>query len=305
MNMVKCILVGLAMLTLSACASTSGDIPFNSFGQKVAESVVTVSNNNRDLRVCWMAAGAVEVMTDLAQKDGNAYAALGSLSLLQGAIDNARQTDALWAETDAADVTLLFAKVLKDVGRSRLSQVLLGGPTVSNFLNVAKRTIVLTVKGHAVLKDINNVLRGVEDGTIDKVVAWRACEDRTARNRNILRMMIGLSVSSMEKSWGTETVELDLIFPDGWLNGIQVVEKPTFEKQFILAGGGGGTSPFDWLMTDEGWLDWWPVDITGGDGPAPAYWPPGSTSFVRDRPWIGGTNFAGGEHGMLEWKPII
>ncbi len=198
MNVIKCLLVGIAMLTLSACANTTGDVPFNSFGQKVAESVVEVSDANRDLRVCWMAAGAIEVMTDLAQKGGNAQEALGNLYLLQGAIDKARRMGTLWVETDSADVALLFAKVLKDVGRSRLSQVLLGGPTIGNFLNVANRTLILTVKSHAVLKDINNVLKGVESGAINKVDAWHACEDRTAMNRNSLRMMLGLTVSSTE-----------------------------------------------------------------------------------------------------------
>ncbi len=152
-----------------------------------------------------MAAGAIEVMTDLAQKGGNAQVALGSISLLQGAIDKARNLDPLWAETDAADVTLLFANALKAVEQSRLSQAFLGGPSIGNFLNMAKRTVVLTVKGRAVIKDINRVLRGVEGGVITKVAAWKACEDRTAMNRNSLRMMLGLTVSSLPEQWGTQS----------------------------------------------------------------------------------------------------
>ncbi|KKM16544.1 hypothetical protein LCGC14_1684770 [marine sediment metagenome] len=170
MKLLKFLLVGLAMLTLSACATFNDEVPLGSFGQKVAESVVDVSKANRDLRICWMAAGAIEVMTDLAQRGGNAQVAFGSISLLQGAIDKARNLDPFWAETDAADVTLLFANALKAVEQSRLSQAFLGGPSIGNFLNMAKRTVVLTVKGRAVIKDINRVLRGVEDGTIDKVV---------------------------------------------------------------------------------------------------------------------------------------
>ena len=195
MTILKSLLIGFVMLILSACATPDGEVPLNPLGQKVADAVVDVSEDNRNLRICWMTAGAIEVMTDLAQKGGNAQETLSTLFLMQGAIDKARNVDVLWAETDAADVSLLFAKVLKDVGRSRLSQILLGGPTIGNFLNVSKRTVVLTVKGHAVLRDINRVLKGVEAGTIDKVEAWRACEDRTAMNRNTLRMMLGLTVS--------------------------------------------------------------------------------------------------------------
>ncbi len=213
MKLIKGLLIGLAMLTLSACTNPTSDVPFNSFGQIVANSVVEVSDANRDLRVCWMAAGAIEVMTDLAQKGGNAQEALGNLYLLQGAIDKARRMNTLWVETDSADVALLFAKVLKDVGRSRLSQVLLSSPTIGNFLNVTKRTIILTVKGHAVLKDINNVLKGVEDGSIDKVDAWWACGDRTEMNRNSLRMMLGLTVSSAPEQWGPQG---GTDFAEGW-----------------------------------------------------------------------------------------
>ena len=197
MTRFKAFLVGLAMITLGACAAaTGGDgkVPLGSLGQRVADAVVDVSDENRDLRICWLAAGAIEVMTDMAQRgSGDAMQSLGHLMLLQSAIDKARMSDSFWIETDNADVALLFATVLKDVGKSRLSQILLGGPTVTNFLNVARRTVVLTVKGHAVMRDINRVLQGVEDGVIKKVDAWKSCENRTAINRNILYMLSGVS----------------------------------------------------------------------------------------------------------------
>jgi hypothetical protein len=234
MNTFKALFIGLCMLALGACSivPNDGKIPLGSLGQQVAGAVVDVSNENRDLRVCWLAAGAVEVMTDLAQQAGGAEAvrALGHLALLQGAIDKARMTDPFWIETDTADVALLFAAVLKDVDKSRLSQILLGGPTVTNFLNVAKRIMVLTVKGHAVMKDINRVLTAVEAGEMQKVAAWKACEDRTAMNRNTLRALTGgPTLSSTETMLpmpgfisggggtgpygGTQTGELDLIYP--------------------------------------------------------------------------------------------
>lgn len=215
MKLLKSLFFGLAVLTLSACATTNEESPFNSFGQKASDAVVDVSDVNRDLRICWMTAGAIEVMTDLAQRGGDVPTALSTLTLMQGAIDKARNFDALWAETDAADVSFLFARVLKDMGRSRLSQMLLDGPTIGNFLNVAKRTIVLTVKGYAVLRDINRVLTGVETGIIDKVKAWKACEDRTAMNRNSLRMMLGLTVSYTGEFVGPQIVG----WGHGWIGG--------------------------------------------------------------------------------------
>ena len=188
--------VALALATyvfLTGCASVggAGKVPLGSLGQKVADSLVEVRPENRDIRICLIAAGAIEVMTDLAQRGGDARLALGNLMLLQNAIDGARMTSTLWPETDNADVALLFASVLKDAGKSRAAQILAGGPTISNFLNIAKRAVVLTVKGHAVLLDINNMLAAVDEGSLEKVVAWKACEDRTAMNRRILQVLTG------------------------------------------------------------------------------------------------------------------
>lgn len=286
MNIFRSLIAGIAMLTLSACAMPSGEVPTSPLGQVVAETIVEVSDVNRDLRICWMAAGAIEVMTDLAQQDGGAQDALGGLTMLQGAIDKARNTDTLWAETDAADVSLLFAEVLKEMGKSRLSQILLGGPTVGNFLKVAKRTVILTVKGRAVMNDINSVLNGVEDGTITKVEAWKACEDRTATNRNSLRMMLGLTVSSTE-TFGTQTVIDPFDWIGGGSGGIGPFDWIGGTQSEI--GGGGGTGPFEkqtieWYLVSgvapfgtetiiypDGWI--------GGTHDVFAYWPPGNTSF--------------------------
>ncbi len=149
--------------------------------------------------------------------------------LLQGAIDKARMTDSFWIETDTADVALLFASVLKDVGKIRLAHILLGGPTVSNFLNVAKRTIILTVKGHAVMRDINRVLTAVDDDTIDKADAWRACENRTAMNRNTLHILTGGPTLSSTSFVAPALDGVAPVLAEGWMD----------EKQMITEGWAG------------------------------------------------------------------
>lgn len=246
MTQIKCLIAGLLMLVLSACAAPgedTGQVPLGPIGQRVADAVIDVSNENRGLRVCWLAAGAVEVMTNLAFEEGDVWEALGHLVLLQGAIDKAHSIDPLWIETDTADVALLFAAVLKDVGKSRLSQILLGGPTLSNFLNVAKRTVILTVKGSAVMRDINRVLQGVEDGIIQKVDAWKACEDRTAINRNALYVLTGGHTLSSMIGGGHGNVSGDA----GSVLGTQ-----TAEKAFL--GPGGTDFISDDAISPEQWL---------------------------------------------------
>ncbi len=243
MTRLKAGIAALMLLILTACAAPgtgTGEVPLGSLGQQVANAVIIVSDENRDLRVCWLAAGAVEVVTDLAQRGGNAKAALGHLILLQGAIDKARMADPFWIETDTADVALLFAAVLKDVGKSRLSQILLGGPTVTTFLDVAQRTVVLTVKGHAVMRDINRVLQGVEDGIIKKVDAWKACEDRTAMNRNTLYIMTGGSSLSSTSFWESTLAGIP---PFDWV--VQMSQGYALEPVLVgwPSGGGGKVSP--------------------------------------------------------------
>lgn len=220
MNLVRSLFAGLAMLLAGACANVGEDgaVPLGGIGQQIAEAIVDVSPENQDLRVCWIAAGAVEVITDLAQRSGGEEAgrALGHLTMMQGAIDNAKLgSDSLWAETNTADVSLMFASVLKDLGKNRLSQILIGGPTLSNFLDVAKRTVVLTVKGHAVMRDLNRTLLAVEEGTLDKATAWAACETRMEQNRNTLKALTGgITLSHDIIKQEIRRAELDLIGPD-------------------------------------------------------------------------------------------
>ena len=182
----------LSLFVVSGCANLDEGKPdYGSLGQKVADAVVEVRDEHRALRVCLLAAGAVEVMTDLAQYKGDAELALGKLILLQNAIDRSKRVSMLWFETDMADVALLFAKVLKDVGKSRIAYILLNGPTVSNFTYAAKRATIITVKGRAVLADINGMLRRVSEGTLDASLAWVACSKRMEMNRQVLMVLTG------------------------------------------------------------------------------------------------------------------
>ncbi len=287
MTLIRSLFAGLMILVVGACAGIGGDgkVPLGPLGQQIAEAVVSVNPENRDLRVCWLASGAVEVITDLAQRSGRVEAqkALGHVMMLQGAIDNARNTSTYWTESDAADVALMFAGVLKDVGKTRLAQILIGGPTLSNFLDIAQRTVVLTVKGHAVMRDINRTLQGVEDGTLDKADAWTACTERAAMNRNLLLLLTGATrlgeldliraggwiVATKEYGWIVATKEYDIIqaVADPIHGGISTeTMAPTLSKDILAEGWRDGTAlsstsffgvaPVDKsLYLAEGWLD--------------------------------------------------
>ncbi len=289
MNM-RSIFAGLMMmLAVGACTGIGdGRVPLGPIGQQIAEAVVDVSLENQDLRVCWLASGAVEVITDLAQRAGveEAGRALGHIVMLQGVIDKAGLSDSFWVETDTADVALLFAGVLKDLGKTRLSQILLGGPTLSNFLNIAKRTVVLTVKGHAVMRDINRTLDGVEDGTLDKAAAMQACENRMEMNRNTLRALTGGLTLSSTSFFGVAPnlmAEYDFIRPVGWEDvGGDAIGAMDWDMIYPETWvGGGGTGPY--AMGEE-WID-------PKDGDVVRVY----TEFVGGKPVDGDVTFGGWE----------
>ena len=182
-----------ALVLLSGCASIGGDGGVG-LSQKIADKVVKVDERYRPLRVCLMAAGMVEVMTDRVQTfdSGSAPEALGRLMALQGAIDTAKLASPLWVNTDMADVSFRFAAVLKDAGQSRLSQILLAGPSLSNLIDIAKRATLMASKGDALLVDINSMLSRVQGGTLTAEEVWAACEERMALNRRVLITMSGI-----------------------------------------------------------------------------------------------------------------
>ena len=191
--MIRHLVVGLVLLLTASCAVVGGEAYLNATG-KLADKVVPVVEKYRPLRVCLMAAGLVEVMTDRVQMFDGASApeAIGRLQSLQGAIDTAKLASPLWTNTDMTDVAIQFARVLKDAGRDKLGRVLMGGPSVMNFLNIATRASLIGAKGEAVLLDINAMLRGVQAATLTEEEVWSACEDRMYTNRRVLSILGGI-----------------------------------------------------------------------------------------------------------------
>lgn len=186
----KILAVALMLVVLTGCAT----VPGPGLGQRLADRVAIVSDEYRAVRTCLMAAAAVEILTDLTQdsRGGNASLVLGSLAIFQKAVDAMRTADTMWIESDMADVSLLFTRALKNAGKSRLVSILAGGPTVSNFLGVVRRTIIVDVKGDAVLDDVNTMLTALGGGTLDESAVWDACERRMTKNRKTLFSLTGV-----------------------------------------------------------------------------------------------------------------
>lgn len=182
------------VLGLAGCASVGGG-DGQVLPAELADNVVVVSDQYRPLRVCLMAAGVVEIMTDRIQVFDSSQApeALGRLQALQGAVDAAQVSDHLWLNTVMTDVALQLAAVLRNAGHEKLSRILIGGPTVGNFINIAQRVTLLVAKGDAVLLDINNMLERVEANTLEEQTVWDACRERMNHNRLMLSILSGVA----------------------------------------------------------------------------------------------------------------
>ncbi len=201
MTIYKCI-IAFAILLLGAC-STIGVNPDDlrdgaednkTLGQEFADRLLAVKPEHRALRICLLAAGTSELMVDGVRLFGNTDVPglLGQIDTMSGTVAVARSGSNLWLETEMANTAFVFVRVFEEKGREQFGRILLGGLSVSNFLQTIRRGAVVAYKASAMLRDAENMFRGLEDNTYTEQQIWDACESRITLNRNILRYLSGI-----------------------------------------------------------------------------------------------------------------
>lgn len=186
----------LSLFLLGACTSD-----YESVSSRVGNQFVEVEDQYRPLRVCLLAAAATEVMTDRIQlfDAEEANEALGRLIMFQTIVAHSKTTSPLWPNTDMADISLTFARVMDDAGVDFVLGTVTSGLDISTFLGATKRVVVLSVKGTALLRDIDLMFAGLTDDadnvsglpTYTEDQVWDACHERMAANEKVLNAMIG------------------------------------------------------------------------------------------------------------------
>lgn len=171
---------------------TGADAP-KSPSQAAADRLVPVPDEYRPLRVCLFAAMAIEIMTDRVRLFEPARGAetLGRLMALQGAADRARQPDPMWLNADMTDITFLFARVVFDATEDRILGYFKRGLSIDAVLTSARRVAAQTLKGAAMLRDVDAMVKGLVDETYNEQQIWDACGARMARSRAILGTLTG------------------------------------------------------------------------------------------------------------------
>lgn len=160
----------------------------------LADRIVAVPAEYRPLRLCLLSTLAIELMTDRVERfdPDQAEATLGRLVKLQGLVETARAGDPLWINADMADAALTFGRILIDLGQERLADYVLSGLSVQTFVEGARRVSVQTIKGIAMLRDIDAMVARLADGTLAEGQAWAACDARAEANRAVIEALLGV-----------------------------------------------------------------------------------------------------------------
>ncbi len=198
-SMFKRIAALVAALFLSACVGvTPGALRHaadQSKGpaQELADKIVQVPAQYRPLRVCLFVALAGEVMKDrvLLYDPGKASEVLGRMLALNGAVETARGAAGAWLNADMADVSIMFAAVLADLGESRVTSILTAGLSPSAVIGGMRRAAVTTVKGAAMLRDIDAMVADLTADRVGEQAVWDSCLQRIKSNQTVLLALTG------------------------------------------------------------------------------------------------------------------
>jgi len=171
-------------------------------GELVADKFIEVDAKHRPLRVCFMAAIAVEIMTDRVRlfDPSKVDTAIGRLLIFHSLADRARKADPNWMNADMADVAMSFASLLREAGQEKMARILFEGPTISNFIDIAARVSVTNFKGAAMYRDMDAMFDKLASGDMGTNQAWAACETRFNRNREVLKGLSQVQVPSQGTS---------------------------------------------------------------------------------------------------------
>ncbi|WP_119301126.1 hypothetical protein [Dongia deserti] len=198
---------GIVAVLLSGCAAggkpleelAPDSIEDKSPAQAVADRLFTeaIGPDHRGVRLCMIASGVVEVMTDRVTHGDAAYAeaAAGQITRIKAVLDNLDTSAAnIWFETDVKIVTLELAGVIVDATKSRVAGLLgnfAGGVNVPGVLDRAGIAARQAVLADGIVRDVKRVVAEIGAEKLDLEVATAGCEERIEKNRKRIGAILG------------------------------------------------------------------------------------------------------------------
>lgn len=191
--------LGAGLLMSAACSTTGidpgeigADAEGKTLGQEFADQLLTVKPEYRALRICFLTAGTAELMrTSITRAGGDAATMLGQIDVMFGAVVLTKSGSAYWTETEMAHAAFVFARVFEEAGRERIGRILLGGLSLGNVVDTAKRAAITGYLASALLRDARRMVGLLDAGEATEAEIWAACEGRIRQNRDVLRAITG------------------------------------------------------------------------------------------------------------------
>ncbi|WP_119304971.1 hypothetical protein [Dongia deserti] len=201
----------VAATLLSGCAA-GGTSPLDelapdeapaekSSSQAVADRLFTeaIGPEHRGVRLCMIASGVIEVMTDRVTHGDAAYAetAAGQITRIKAVLGNLDTSDGnIWFETDVKIVTLELASVIVDATKSRVASLLgnlAGGINVPGVLDRAGIAARQGVLADGVVRDVKRVVADIAAGRLTAEAARDGCGQRIDKNRARIEAILGVA----------------------------------------------------------------------------------------------------------------
>ncbi len=191
--------LGAGLLMFAACGTTGidpdeidADAEGKTLGQEFADRLLEVKPEHRALRICFLTAGTAELMrTSITRGGGDAATMLGQIDVMFGAVVETKSGSAYWTETEMAHAAFVFAEVFSEAGREKIGRILIGGLSVGNVVDTAKRGAITAYLASALLRDTRRMVGQLDAGEATEAEIWGACEGRIKQNRDALRIMTG------------------------------------------------------------------------------------------------------------------
>lgn len=200
-------LVLLAMLVLTACATSPADIVSaasqsaedsgGGLAKQMADKLLgeVSGQDHRSVRMCMIAAVASELVTyRMTLEPEQAPAGYGQIALLQSAVAQFERADGMWLNTEIAHVTLTMTSIMVDNAKARLPKLLSNFAGGVNVLGLLDRAAIAAGQGTllaAGIQDIKERVLALNTGTADGPSSMAACKARLAFNRDKVGSILG------------------------------------------------------------------------------------------------------------------
>ncbi|WP_374653100.1 hypothetical protein [Dongia sp.] len=201
-------LIGVSLTPLlSGCTTTAGSLrdieqaadEDSTLSKKLADRLLgeVGGQDHRAVRMCMIAAVASELVAyRMSKEPEQAMMGYGQIVALEGAVNRFERADAMWLNTEIAQVTLTMTSIMVDSAKARIPRLLSNFAGGINVLGLLDRAAIAAGQGTlmaAGIQDIRERVTALNTGTADPALSMAACRARIDLNQDRVAAMIGMT----------------------------------------------------------------------------------------------------------------